>query len=262
MTTKILICKKEALDEMKKTKEDYIFGINPVTEAILSGKEIERILVKRDAKGDGMDQLIGLIKKHRLPYQFVPLQKLQRITRKNHQGVVAYLSPIEFIDIENFIPQIFEQRKNPFLVILDRVTDVRNFGSVSRVAECAGADMIIIPVKESAQVNSEAVKTSSGALNYLPVGRTFDLKRTCLFLKNSGIRLIAATEKASFKYTEIDYHEPTAIVMGSEYKGVSPKLLELADQKVTIPVRGQIDSLNVSAAAAVIMYEVVRQRLL
>ena len=245
---------------MEKTK-DYIFGIRAVIESVESGKTIHRLLIKRGLQGDLFHEMMTLVKKHGIPYQLVPQEKLNRITRKNHQGVIAFLSFVDFYDLEQLLPALFEQGKNPAIMILDRISDVRNFGAISRTAECAGFDAVVIPGKEAAHINADAMKTSAGALNYIPVCRTKSLSETVEFLKNSGLSIVVATEKAEQEYFKISYTNPLGIIMGSEGKGVSDKLISLADHWVRIPVNGKIDSLNVSNAAAILMYETVRQRL-
>lgn len=249
--------------EFKKEIEmnsDFIFGIRAVIEAIKSGKEIEKVLIKKGLRGELFGELFSLVKELRIPFQYVPIEKIDRVTRKNHQGIVAYTSPIEYKNIEEILPSLFEQGKTPLFLILDQVSDVRNFGAIARTAECAGVDAIIIPTKGSAQVNSDAIKTSAGALHKIPVCRTESLKDTIKFIKESGVQIIAATEKSDDLYYQADYTLPTAIIMGSEEKGVYIEFLKLADQNVKIPILGEIESLNVSVAAAIITYEAVRQR--
>jgi len=174
--------------------------------------------------------------------------------------VIAFISPVTFYDIENYLPTLFERGKNPFILVLDEVTDVRNFGAIVRTAECAGVDAVLIPEKGAARINADAVKTSAGALHLVPVCRTRDLRRTIVFMQQSGLRLIAATEKSSSDYIHGNYAGPVAIVMGSEETGIDPQILALADERVKIPILGQIQSLNVSVAAGLLVYEVVRQR--
>jgi 23S rRNA (guanosine2251-2'-O)-methyltransferase len=239
--------------------DNYIFGIRSVIEAIKSGKEIDRILIKKGLQGDIFAELSGLIKEFNIPTQFVPIEKIDKVTRKNHQGIVAFLSEITYSNIEEIVPKLFEDGKVPFILILDGITDVRNFGAICRTAECAGIDAVIIPSKGAAQINADAVKTSAGALNYLPVCRVNSLHSTIKFLKNSGIRIIAATEKAQELYYKSNFNDPIAIVLGSEEFGVSPDVLKISDYLVKIPVFGKISSLNVSVAASIIIYEAVKQ---
>ncbi|MDA3778619.1 MAG: 23S rRNA (guanosine(2251)-2'-O)-methyltransferase RlmB [Bacteroidales bacterium] len=245
-----------------KENTDYIFGIRAIIEAIKSGRTIEKLLVKKELQGELFQELSSLARKENIPMQYVPYQKINKITRKNHQGVIAYISPIEFQDIENILPGLFEQGKNPLLLILDQISDVRNFGAITRTAECANINAIIVPTKGSAQISSDAIKTSAGALLKIPVCRTDKLQETVKQLAASGIQIVAASEKSEELYSDIDYSKPTAIVMGSEDRGVSSEILKISDHLAKIPILGEIDSLNVSVASSVIMYEAVRQRLL
>lgn len=240
--------------------DNYIFGIRSVIETIKSGKEIERILVKKGLQGELIAELLDLIKKQNIPTQFVPIEKIDKISHKNHQGVIAFLSSITYSNIEEIVPQLFEDGKNPFILILDSITDVRNFGAICRTAECAGVHAIVIPTKGAAQINADAVKTSAGALNYLPVCRVNSLISTIKFLKNSGLRVFAATEKAKEMYYQSNFCDPIAVILGSEEFGVSPEVLKSSDYLVKIPVLGKISSLNVSVAASVILFEAVKQR--
>lgn len=241
---------------------DFIFGIHSIQEAIRSGKEIDRVLIKKGLAGELFQELFDDIKGSNIPFQYVPIEKLNRVTRKNHQGVVAFISPISYHNIETIIPGLFEQGKIPFVLILDSLTDVRNIGAIARTAECAGVDAIIVPEKGSAQINADALKTSAGALHHIPVCRTKNLFQTSKFLKESGLTLVAATEKAVDLYFTNDYRQPVALIMGSEETGISTDLLRISDKLTKIPTFGKIESLNVSAAASVLIYEVVKQRLM
>ncbi len=244
----------------QKRNDDMIFGIRAIIEAINSGKEIDKVLLKRGEGGDLFKEAFELIRSNQVAYQFVPQEKLNRITRKNHQGMIAFISPVTFYDIENYLPELFEQGKNPLILVLDKVTDVRNFGAIVRTAECAGVDAVLVPERGAAAINADAMKTSAGALNLVPVCRTRNLKEAVLFLQQSGLKIFAATEKSSDNYTKADYTGPAAIVMGSEEFGVDRQILDLADERVQIPILGSIQSLNVSVAAGLLVYEVVRQR--
>ena len=248
-------------NKAQKNTDDFIFGIRAVIEAIDSSKEIDKILLKKGSGGDLFKELFEKIREHQIPFQYVPQEKINRITRKNHQGVLAFISPVTFYELENFLPSVFEAGKNPLILVLDQVTDVRNFGAIVRTAECAGVDAIVIPEKGAARINADAVKTSAGALHLVPVCRTKDLKKSIVFLKESGLRITAATEKSSNNYTQADFTGPTAIVMGSEEKGIEQQILNLADEQLQIPILGKIESLNVSVAAGLLVYEAVRQRL-
>ena len=241
---------------------DYIFGIRAVMEAIVSGKEIDKVLVRKDLSGDLAGELFALMREHRIYAKRVPVEKINRITRKNHQGVVAILSAVTYASLSNLVPQLYEEGRVPFIVVLDGITDVRNFGAIARTCECAGADAVVIPLHGSVSVSGDAMKTSAGALSHLPVCREKNIAGAVRFLKDTGFQIVAATEKSLVNYTEADYTTPVAIVMGAEDVGISPEVMRFCDTPVGIPQFGHIESLNVSVAAGVMMYEVVRQRLL
>lgn len=237
-----------------------IFGIRAVIEAIEAGKEIDKIIVRKDLQGDLAKELFTVLNTNNIPVQRVPVERLTRYTRKNHQGVIAFLSAITYESIESIIPFLYENGKNPFIVLLDGITDVRNFGAIARTCEVAGVDAIVIPAKGSVSVNADAVKTSAGALLKIPVCKEQNLTATIKYLKDSGIKIVAATEKASDMYTEVDYKDPIAIVMGAEDIGVAMENLRISDNLIRIPQFGTIASLNVSVATGIIVYEVIRQR--
>ncbi len=241
-------------------KNDYIFGIRAVIEAIEAGKEIDKILVKKDLQGELAQELFAAARSVGAFVQRVPVERINRITRKNHQGVVAFLSAVEYFTLDSFVPSLYEQGEVPFIVLLDGVTDVRNFGAIARTCECVGAHAIVIPARGSVSVNADAVKTSAGALHTLPVCRERSIQEAVHYLHDSGFTIVAASEKADKNYTEVDYTTPIAIVMGAEDTGVSSSVLRYCDEMVAIPMKGNIGSLNVSVAAGVMMYEVVRQR--
>lgn len=241
-------------------KEDFLFGTRAVIEAIKKGKTIDKILIKKGLRNELISELQQLIKESEIGVQYVPIEKINRITRKNHQGVLAFISPIEFDNIETVIPGIYEEGKTPLLLVLDQITDVRNFGAITRSAECAGVQAIIIPEKGMARIGADAVKTSAGAIHNIPICKTNNLYHTVRFLKDSGIKIVAATEKGDKLYSNADMKSPLAIVMGSEDTGVSAQILKLADEQLRIPILGQIESLNVSVSAALMIYEAVRQR--
>lgn len=234
------------------------FGIQPVLETLRSGKEVERLFIQREL---GMNEIVKLAESRQIAIHRVPLEKLNRLTRKTHQGVVCFLSPIRYVPIHNILTQVYEEGKVPLFLLLDRITDVRNFGAIARTAECAGVQAVIVPSKGAAMINADAMKTSSGALNYLPVCREDSLTETIRYLADSGLQCIACTEKAAVPLYEADFTVPTVIIMGSEEDGISQELLDLASSRVAIPLMGEVDSLNVSAAASIILYESVRQRL-
>ena len=241
-------------------KEDFLFGTRAVIEAIKKGKTIDKILIKKGLRNELISKLQQLIKESEIGVQYVPIEKINRITRKNHQGVLAFISPIEFDNIETVIPGIYEEGKTPLLLVLDQITDVRNFGAIARSAECAGVQAIIIPEKGMARIGADAVKTSAGAIHNIPICKTNNLYHTVRFLKDSGIKIVAATEKGDKLYSNADMKSPLAIVMGSEDTGISAQILKLADEQLRIPILGQIESLNVSVSAALMIYEAVRQR--
>lgn len=242
-------------------RNEYIFGIRAVMEAIEAGKDIDKILIKKDLQGELVGELFDLIREYNIVSQRVPIERINKITRKNHQGVIAILSAVTYHSLENLVPQVYEEGMLPFVVVLDGITDVRNFGAISRTCECVGANAIVIPERGSVTVNADAVKTSAGALHYLPVCREKNVVSAVRFLKDNGYQIVAASEKAQITYTQADYTGPVAIVMGAEDTGISPEVLRLCDTMVSIPQFGNIGSLNVSVAAGVMMYEVVRQRL-
>lgn len=245
---------------MVKNKNQFIYGIHSIFEAIRNDKHLEKVFIKRGFKSELLGKLLLYLKENSVPCQYVPVERLNRITRKNHQGIIALLSEIEYLNIEKLIPLIYERGEVPFLVILDRVTDIRNFGAIARTAECAGVDAIIIPGKGAARINPDSIKTSSGALHSIPVCRTFNLEGTMKYLKNSGLQVVAVTEKAEDFYYGTDFTSPVALLLGAEDKGINKELSGLADKSVRIPMFGTVGSLNVSVAASVIIYEVVRQR--
>lgn len=243
-----------------KQEDNLIYGIRPVIETIKAGKELDKVFIQKGLRGEHFIELYALIKEMSVPVQHVPIEKLNRLTRKNHQGIVAFVSAVTYQPIEEVVQMVFEKGEIPLILILDGVTDVRNFGAIARTAECAGVHAILIPTQGSAQINADAMKTSAGALNNIPVCRTLNLSQSIDYLKNSGLQLVAATEKAEKQMYDIGYELPTAIIVGSEDDGISPSYLKKCDQLVSIPISGQTASLNVSVAAAVMIYEAVRQR--
>jgi len=247
--------------ETRRPKEkEMIFGIRAVIEAIEAGKTLDKILLRRDMSSSLARELLEKLEGLPTPVQKVPVEKLNQFTDKNHQGVIAFISPVEFQSLENLVPMLFEQGKTPFLVVLDGVTDVRNFGAIARTCACAGVDALVVPSRGGAAINGDAVKTSAGALHTLPVCKVDNLQEALRFLRDSGISLVAATEHATSVYTSADFRGPLALVMGSEDKGIFPANLDLCNVRVKLPMVGTIESLNVSVAAGVFIYEVVRQR--
>lgn len=240
--------------------DQMIYGIHPVMEALRAGKEFDRVFIHRGAKGEGMLQLKKSLKEHGILWQEVPVEKLDRLTRKNHQDIVAFISPIAYQPLEEVVPALFEQGLTPLLLVLDRITDVRNFGAIARTAECAGVHAIVIPQRGAASVTADAIRASAGALNRIPVCRVSDLRSAALFLRDSGIVLAAGTEKASDLYFETDLSMPLAVVMGSEEDGISTDMMRTCDRLLRIPMLGNVGSLNVSVAAGILLFESVRQR--
>jgi 23S rRNA (guanosine2251-2'-O)-methyltransferase len=239
---------------------DCIFGIRPVIEAIKAGKQIDRLLIKQGLQGELYHELMTEVKTHNIVYQIVPIERIELVTRKNHQGVLAWLSVIEYQYIANLLPMIYEKGEDPLIIALDGVSDVRNFGAIVRTADCLGAHAIIIPEKGSARITADAVKTSAGALHSFPVCREKSIVRAIEFLKESGLKVICAGEKSGIKASEAKLDGPTVLILGSEDKGVSRELISLSDNQVMIPMTGSIGSLNVSVAAGILLYEIVRQR--
>jgi 23S rRNA (guanosine2251-2'-O)-methyltransferase len=249
--------------EQKNNQEEeknFIFGIRAIIEAVEAGKTIDKLFIQKGLHNDLFAELWKLVRLKRINYKHVPLEKINRLTRKNHQGVFAFISPVDFHNIEDVVPALYEQGKNPLILVLDRITDVRNFGAIARTAECAGVDTILIPEQNAAAINADAMKTSAGALHNIIICRTWNLKLSLQFLKDSGIQLVACTEKTQDNMYKADYTPPTAIIMGSEEDGVSPEFLKMCDARAKIPMSGKIASLNVSVATGVILYEVIRNR--
>jgi len=240
-------------------RNQLLIGLRPLQEAIQSGREIEKILIQRGLQGDIIQQTKTLIQQFNIPFQYVPSEKLQSISSKNHQGVIAFVSPIHFGNLDNIVAHVFESGKTPLLLMLDGVTDVRNFGAICRNAECMGAHAVIVPEKGSAQINEEAIKTSAGALYNIPVCRIKSIPQTIQNLQQSGITVVACSEKTRKEIYEINLLLPTCIIAGSEESGISAEALRIADEIVRIPMAGKTSSLNVSVATGIILYEVMRQ---
>jgi 23S rRNA (guanosine2251-2'-O)-methyltransferase len=239
------------------SKPDIVFGIQSVLETLRAGKEIDKLLVQREL---GNIEVLEFARLRGVPVQKVPVEKLDRITRKNHQGVIAFVAAVNYAKLENIVADVFERGETPLLLILDRITDVRNFGAIARTAECAGAHALVVPTKGAAQINADAMKTSSGALNFLPVCRELDLVQTVRYLQNSGIQVVGCTEKVGKTIYEVDFTGPTALILGSEEDGISDDLLRLADELASIPTQGRVGSLNVSVANGIVVFEALRQR--
>jgi 23S rRNA (guanosine2251-2'-O)-methyltransferase len=242
-------------------RNELLFGIRSIIEAVRSGKEIDKLFLQNGIKGELISELKAIIAEHQIPFQYVPIEKLNRLTTKNHQGAVCFVSPIAFQHIENILPCIFERGEEPLILILDRITDIRNFGAIARTAECAGVHAIVIPARGAAQINGDAIKTSAGALHKIPVCKEDNLKLTIEYLKESGVQIIACSEKTDKNYYAVDMTGPVALIMGSEEDGISAEYLKRCDETVKIPMFGTLESLNVGVAAGIILYEVNRQRI-
>ena len=242
-------------------KETTIFGIRAVIEAIKAGENIDKIFLQKGLRGDLFSELEELTRKERLNTSYVPVEKLNRLTKKNHQGAVAQIAPIAFYDIENLVMNVMESGKTPLFLLLDQLSDVRNFGAIIRTAECTGVSGIIIQKKGGAPVNGDTVKTSAGAIFKIPICKVDHIKDAVFYMQASGVKVIAATEKADNNLYDISFKEPCAIVMGSEGKGVNPSVLKAVDETAKLPILGDIASLNVSVACGAFLYEAVRQRL-
>ncbi|GHV01280.1 23S rRNA (guanosine(2251)-2'-O)-methyltransferase RlmB [Bacteroidia bacterium] len=240
--------------------DNLIFGIRPVLEAIEAGRQVDRVFFRKEAQGHLQVELRGICRQRGIDVQEVPPQKLDHLVRGNHQGVVARMASIAYLSPEEMLAGKPED-ETPLVVVLDGVTDVRNFGAIARSAECAGAHGIIVPLKNGAPVNAEAIRSSAGALTRIPVCRTGSIRNTVKMLQSHGLQVIAATEKSSELLFDTDMTLPTAIIMGNEEKGISRETLKLCDRQVAIPMIGAVQSLNVSAAAAVMLFEAVRQRI-
>ena len=243
-----------------KKDDMLVCGMRPVIEAITSGKQVDKILLQNNLDSPLSKELKSLARELSLPIQYVPQEKLNSLTTVNHQGVVALISPIVFHTFQDVLQQTVDAGRVPFFVMLDHVTDVRNFGAIVRTAECAGVDAIVVPDRGSAQIGADAIKCSSGALLRLPVCREPNFKTVINLALQSGFQVCAATEKGATNYLEVDFRRPTLLLMGAEDSGISPELLKLSDVRAKLPILGDVQSLNVSVAAGIFMYEVLRQR--
>jgi len=242
----------------KPVNKEMVFGTQAVLETLRAGKEIDKLFVQREL---GNNEIVKLAEERGVPVSKVPAEKLDRLTRKNHQGVICFISAINYASLHNVLSGVYEQGKVPLILVLDRITDVRNFGAIARTVECAGAQAIVVPTKGAAEINSDAMKTSSGALNFIPVCREPNLNETVRYLQESGIQVVACTEKTDKTIYEVDFTIPTALIMGSEEDGISIDLIRKADELAKIPLAGQIGSLNVSVATGIALYEAIRQRI-
>lgn len=243
---------------MNKTSQ--IYGIRTIIEAINSEEPIDKVFLQKGLKGDLYRELEGLMRKKGINNSYVPVEKLNRLTKNNHQGAVANISPIAFYELEQLVESVMEKNETPLFLILDQLSDVRNFGAIIRTAECTGVDGIIIQKKGAAPVTADTIKTSAGAAFKVPIAKVDHVKDAVFYLQASGITVVAATEKTQNTIYDLNFTVPCAIVMGSEDRGISPSILKAADHLAKLPLLGEIESLNVSVACAVFLYEVVRQR--
>lgn len=249
----------------KKTRpesKNMIIGIRPVIEAIEAGKSVDKLFLQRGIRNPQIAELLDCVTKHKIFINRVPPEKLGRLTKKVHQGVVCFISPVEYISLENLVPQLFESGKIPLVLVLDRITDVRNFGAITRSAECFGVDAVVIPQTDSAQINEDAVKSSAGAIFNVNICKEANLFDSITYLKECGYSIVSCTEKSNEGFNDIDFCIPTAIILGSEGEGISSQLLKLSDKKAAIPITGKTASLNVSVAAGIALFEVNRSRTL
>ena len=251
--------RKPIVNRAKRGNSPFIKGIRPVLEAIDAGREIEKVLIQHGLTGNTVKELRLKLTDLHIPVQTVPVEKLNRITRSNHQGIIAYISGIIYASLDHVISSVFQRGQSPRVIILDRISDVRNFGAIARTVEVLGFDAIIIPLRGGAMINEDAMKTSAGALNHIPVCREADLAGTVRYLKECGMEVFACTEKATENLYAQDLTGPLALMFGSEEDGISPALLKAANRLVQIPMRGKIASLNVSVSVAIAAAEVMRQ---
>ena len=249
------------MNTTEQSSKTFLYGTRAIIEGIKSGREMTKLLVQKNINNELIRELIQLAREHRVPIQRVPVQKLNRYTRKNHQGAICLLSAISYSSLDHIISQAFAEGRAPLLLLLDRVTDVRNFGAIARTADAAGFDALVVPLTGHAQITADAVKTSAGVLNYLPVCRVGSLNKCITELKNSGLQVIACSEKANDMIYQVDLKVPSALLMGSEKDGITPELLEACNLQVKLPMNGKVSSLNVSVAAGLMMFECVRQRM-
>jgi 23S rRNA (guanosine2251-2'-O)-methyltransferase len=237
---------------MKITRyENAIFGLRPIIEAIQAGKEIDTLFIQKGLKNELFQELWQLVRAHKVNYKHVPVEKLNRLTRKNHQGVFAFISPISFHKTDSIVQEVFENGETPLFLILDRITDVRNFGAIARSAVAMGVNGILIPTKNAAQINADSIKTSAGALTQIPVVRMTNFTEGITYLQSSGCKVMACTEKGTQKINKIDLRDPLALVFGSEDDGIDGSILKFVDYHITIPMFGKMSSLNVSVATSI-----------
>lgn len=241
-------------------QDNQIFGIRAIIEAVEAGKDIDKVFIQKDASGDLMSSLLKSLKKNNINFSYVPIEKLNKLTNKNHQGAVANISPIAFVSLETLVEGVLEAKEKPLFVILDQISDARNFGAIIRTAVCCGADGIIVSKNGAAPVNGDTVKTSAGAVFNIPICKVDHIKDAVFYLQGSGVITLGATEKAEKEIYDVDLNIPLAIIMGSEDKGINPSVLKIIDEKAKLPMFSGIESLNVSVACGAFLYETIRQR--
>ncbi len=241
-------------------QDNQIFGIRAILEAIEAGKDLDKVFIQKEAQGELMNELIKNLKKNNINFSYVPIEKLNRLTKKNHQGAVANISPVSFLALEELIESVMEKKEKPLFLILDQVSDARNFGAIIRTAVCCGADGIIISKNGAAPVNGDTVKTSAGAVFNIPICKVDHIKDAVFYLQSSGVVTLGATEKAEKEIYDMDLNLPLALIMGSEDRGINPSVLKIIDEKAKLPMFSTIDSLNVSVACGAFLYEAIRQR--
>ena len=242
-------------------KQQIVYGLRPVIEAIASGQQVERVLLQNGLNSSLLNELRTMMREHDVPFQYVPVERLNKFTTGNHQGVVATIATVKYRPFVDLMEELTaDENKSPFVVLLDHITDVRNMGAIARTAECAGVDAIVVPDHGSAAMNEDAVKTSSGALMRLPVCREQNLKTVVNLARQFGLQIVASTEKGAVHYREVDFRQPTLLIMGNEETGISPELLKMSDVRAKLPIVGEVQSLNVSVAAGVMIYEALEQR--
>ncbi len=245
-----------------EVKTEIIFGIRAIIEAINSGNTLSKVYLQKELRGELFSELNGLIKANGISTSNVPVEKLDRLSKNNnHQGAVAQISPIDFYDLDELIQNTLEKKEVPLFLLLDQLSDVRNFGAIIRTAECTGVNGIVIQKNGSAPVNAETIKTSAGAAFKMPICKVDHIKDAIYVLQASDIKTVAATEKTDDSVYDINFNQPIAIIMGSEHRGVNPSILKMVDYKAKLPLLGEIESLNVSVACGAFLYETVRQRI-
>ena len=242
-------------------QDSQIYGIRAIIEAIKSGRSIDKVFVQKGLRGSLIQEMEHLIREHGISLSYVPVEKLNRLSKKNHQGVIARMAAVDFQDLSEVVLSTIESGTTPLFLLLDQVSDVRNFGAIIRTAECTGVHAIIIAKSGGASMTADTVKTSAGAIFNIPICKVDHIKDAIYHLQASGIPVIAASEKADKLIYEISFKDPCAIIMGSEGKGISQSILKLVDDSAKLPILGEIESLNVSVACGAFLYEVVRQRL-